>query len=117
MTGLQAILPVLFCSCGTGYGSGPVLSDQRVRPAGPGGHTASMDWRARITTDPAISHGTARIKGTRIMASVVSDNLAAGESVDEILSLYPTLRREDVTAVMAYAADLLRERVVLTTAA
>ena len=76
-----------------------------------------MDWGARITTDLAICHGTACIKGPRIMASVVLNNLAAGESVDETLSLYPTLRREDVTAVMAYAADLLRERVVLTTAA
>jgi uncharacterized protein (DUF433 family) len=31
--------------------------------------------------------------------------------------LYPTLRREDVTAAMAYAAELARERIVLTTAA
>ena len=46
------------------------------------------------------------------MASLALSNLAAGESVDEILGLYPTLRREDVTAVMAYAADLLRERVI-----
>lgn len=51
------------------------------------------------------------------MASVVLDNLAAGQSPDEILQLYPTLRREDVTAVMAYAAELARERVVLTSAA
>lgn len=51
------------------------------------------------------------------MASVVLDNLAAGESVEKILELYPTLRREDVTAVMAYAAELARERVVSTRAA
>lgn len=51
------------------------------------------------------------------MASVVLDNLAAGQSPDEIVQLYPTLRREDVTAVMAYAAELARERVVLTSAA
>ena len=51
------------------------------------------------------------------MASVVLDNLAAGQSLDEILRLYPTLRPEDLTAVMAYAAELARERVVLTSAA
>ena len=77
-----------------------------------GGHTAPMDWRTRITTDPAVCHGKACIKGTRIMASVVLDNLAADQSPNEILRLYPTLRREDVTAVMAYAAELARERVV-----
>jgi uncharacterized protein (DUF433 family) len=76
-----------------------------------------MDWRTRITTDPVVCHGKACIKGTRIMASVVLDNLASGQSPDEILRLYPTLRREDVTAVMAYAAELARERIVLTSAA
>jgi uncharacterized protein (DUF433 family) len=76
-----------------------------------------MDWRTRITTDPAVCHGKACIKGTRVMASVVLDNLAAGQSVEEILQLYPTLRREDVLAVMAYAAELARERIVLTSAA
>ena len=76
-----------------------------------------MDWRTRISTDPAVCHGQACIKGTRIMASVVLDNLAAGQSPDEIVRLYPTLRREDVTAAMAYAAELARERIVLTTAA
>jgi uncharacterized protein (DUF433 family) len=76
-----------------------------------------MDWRTRITTDPAVCHGKACIKGTRIMASVVLDNLAAGQSPDGILRLYPTLGRDDITAVIAYAAELARERVVLTSAA
>ena len=51
------------------------------------------------------------------MVSVVLDNLAEGQSADELLKLYPTLQREDVTAAMAYAAELARERVVLTRAA
>jgi uncharacterized protein (DUF433 family) len=70
-----------------------------------------MDWRTRITTAPEICHGKACIKGTRIMASVVLDNLATGQSPEEILRLYPTLHRDDVMAVMAYAAELARERV------
>ena len=76
-----------------------------------------MNWRTYITTDPNICHGKACIKGTRIMASVVLDNLAEGNSPEEILRLYPTLRREDVGAAIAYAAELARERVVLTSAA
>lgn len=76
-----------------------------------------MDWRTRITTDPAVCHGKACVKGTRIMASVVLDNLASGQSLEEIVRLYPTLDREDVTAVVAYAAELARERIVLTSAA
>lgn len=51
------------------------------------------------------------------MVSVVLDNLAAGHTAEEIVQLYPTLRREDVAAAMSYAAELARERVVLTSAA
>ena len=76
-----------------------------------------MDWRNRISTDPVICHGRACIKGTRIMVSVVLDNLAAGQSINDILRLYPTLHKDDVIAAIAYAAELAHERVVLTSAA
>lgn len=71
-----------------------------------------MSWQARIQVDPAICHGKACIKGTRVMVSVILDNLAEGRSVAEILRSYPTLTAEDVHAPMAYAAELARERVV-----
>jgi hypothetical protein len=37
-----------------------------------------MRWQDHTTVDPAVCHGRACIKGTRIMVSVVLDNLAAG---------------------------------------
>lgn len=76
-----------------------------------------MDWRTHISTDSRICHGKACIQGTRIMVSVVLDNLAAGLSPQEIVDLYPTLRLDDVAAAVAYAAELARERVVITPAA
>ena len=75
------------------------------------------DWRSHISTDPAVCHGKACIKGTRIMVSVVLDNLASGASVQDIVGLYPSLKHEDVAAAIGYAAELARERVVLTSAA
>ena len=71
-----------------------------------------MQWQDYITADPAVCHGKACIKGTRIMVSVVLDNLAAGLSVEELLKSYPGLRPEAVQAAIAYAADLARERFV-----
>jgi len=50
------------------------------------------------------------------MVSAVLDNLAAGANAAEILRLYPSLHAEDVTAAIAYAAELARERVVPTAA-
>jgi uncharacterized protein (DUF433 family) len=71
-----------------------------------------MNWRDRITVDPAVCHGQACIKGTRIMASVVLDNLAAGIGTDELLASYPTLTADDVQAALDYAAELARERTI-----
>lgn len=73
-----------------------------------------MDWRERVTVDPNICHGQACIKGTRIMVTVVLDNLASGVGEDAILTSYPTLTKEDLQAAMAYAAELARERVITT---
>ena len=71
-----------------------------------------MQWRERISVDPSICHGKPCIKGTRVMVSVVLDNLAAGETVDTILRSYPTLKTEDIQASLGYAAELARERIV-----
>ena len=73
-----------------------------------------MDWRDLIVVDPGVCHGQACIRGTRIMASVVLDNLAAGLDIEGLLKSYPSLTREAVQAAVAYAADLARERVVAT---
>ena len=73
-----------------------------------------MKWTEHISVDPNICYGKACIRGTRVMVSVVLDNLAAGLSPSEIVRSYPSLRPEDVSAAMAYAAELARERVVPT---
>jgi uncharacterized protein (DUF433 family) len=70
-----------------------------------------MAWQDRITVNPAVCHGKACIKGTRVMVSVVLDNLAAGESPEEIMRGYH-LENEDVQAAMQYAAELARETVI-----
>lgn len=71
-----------------------------------------MDWREHITVDPLVCHGQACFKGTRVMVSVVLDNLAAGLAAEEILRSYPSLTREAIPSAIAYAADLARERFI-----
>lgn len=71
-----------------------------------------MNWRERITVDPQVCHGKACIKGTRVLVSVILDNLAAGLRAEDILASYPSLAKEDIQAAMAYAADLASERLV-----
>ncbi|HPB39008.1 MAG TPA: DUF433 domain-containing protein [Syntrophorhabdus sp.] len=71
-----------------------------------------MNWRERITANPLVCHGKACIKGTRIMVSIILDNLADNASEEDILKSYPSLSPEDIKAAIAYAAELSRERLV-----
>jgi uncharacterized protein (DUF433 family) len=71
-----------------------------------------MNWRERIIVDPLICHGKASIRGTRIMVSVILDNLADGVSESEILNSYPSLTSEDIKASISYAAELSREKLI-----
>ena len=66
-----------------------------------------------IMIDPHVCHGKACIKGTRIMVSVLLDNLAEGHSVDQILKNYPSLKKEDIHAALGYAAGLAKEEIIV----
>ena len=70
-----------------------------------------MTWQDRISVDPSVCHGKACIRGTRVMVSVILDNLAAGETMEEIMRGYH-LERDDVHAAVQYAAELARETVI-----
>lgn len=68
-----------------------------------------MNWRSRLSANPAVCHGDVCIAGTRVPASVVLDNLAAGLSPEAIVASYPSLRLEDVHAVLDWVAEIARE--------
>jgi len=67
-------------------------------------------WQDHITASTQVCHGKPCIRGTRIMVSVVLDNLAEGLSFDELVEEYPPLTRDDITAAIKYAAELTREQ-------
>ena len=63
----------------------------------------------RISADPNVCHGKPCIRGTRILVSVILDNLAEGRTPQQIVRDYPPLTIEDVKAAIAYAADLVSQ--------
>ena len=71
-----------------------------------------MDWQDRISSNADICHGTPCIRGTRIMVSVILDNLADNVDEETILKNYPSLKHDDIRAAIGYAAELARERFV-----
>jgi uncharacterized protein (DUF433 family) len=66
---------------------------------------------ARISIDPAICHGEACIKGTRIPVHQIVRMLANGDTADSLLKAYPHIQREDILACLDYAASLAEEQV------
>jgi uncharacterized protein (DUF433 family) len=60
----------------------------------------------RITIDPAICHGKPCVRGLRYPVEMLLELLRSGMTVDEVLADYEDLAREDLLAVLAYAARL-----------
>jgi uncharacterized protein (DUF433 family) len=69
---------------------------------------------SRITVDPRIFGGKPIIRGHRLAVEHVLGMLAAGDSADDLLKVYPQLTREDILACLAYARRVVgQERVDL----
>ena len=58
----------------------------------------------RITVDPLICHGAPTIRGMRLRVQDVLELLASGMTYDEILADYEELERDDILAVLEFAA-------------
>jgi uncharacterized protein (DUF433 family) len=65
---------------------------------------------SRITIDPAICHGKPCIRGLRYPVETILELLSSGMTNEEILADYEDLERDDLLAVLAYAAQLARTR-------
>ncbi len=63
----------------------------------------------RIIRDPKICGGEPVFKGTRVTLRTVLASLAAGDSAEEILADFPSLKAEDVQAAIAFAAASAEE--------
>jgi len=61
---------------------------------------------SRITIDPQICHGKPCIRGLRYPVTMILELLASGMTTQEILSDYPDLEQEDISACLQYAARL-----------
>lgn len=60
----------------------------------------------RITLDPEICHGKPCIRGLRYPVEMILDLLSAGMTIEDILADYEDLEREDILAVLEFAARL-----------
>ena len=69
---------------------------------------------SRITIDDAQCGGRPCLRGMRIRVTDILELLGGGASVEEILSDYPYLEREDILASIEYAARQTDHSVLLS---
>ena len=68
-----------------------------------------MDYAAFFIRDPNICGGQLIVRGTRVTVRTILASLAEGANEDQILADFPTLTREAVRAVIAFAAASAEE--------
>ena len=69
----------------------------------------SLDYHQHIMRDPKVCGGEPVIKGTRVTVRTILASLAERDTVQELLNDFPTLKEEDVRAVVAFAAASAEE--------
>ena len=68
-----------------------------------------------IETDHKIMLGKPVIKGTRLTVELILRKLAQGASTKEVITMYPDLNNEKISAVLEYAADTIANEESITT--
>ena len=69
--------------------------------------------KSRITIDERICNGKPTIRGKRITVQTILEFLTAGNSTDEILYQYPSLEKDDITACMQFAVELMNRNFIV----
>lgn len=64
-----------------------------------------------LSSDPEIVSGTVVFRGTRVPMDALFENLAGGTSLEDFLEDFPTVEREQAEAVLALAAEELKQRI------
>lgn len=61
--------------------------------------------RSVVTVDPDVLGGTPVFRGTRVPVKSLFDFLEAGDSIEEFLENFPTVRREQIIELLETARD------------
>lgn len=73
-----------------------------------------MDYQTFFDRDPSICGGVPIIKGTRVPIRTILASLAEGATIEEIMSDFPTLSKESIRAVIAFAAASAEEDIPIS---
>lgn len=76
-----------------------------------------MEQKAIVEVNPKVMMGKPVIKGIRITVEMILEKLAAEDSIEDILSVHPRLKRAHIFAALAFAANMLKGEKIIALAA
>ncbi|WP_016777969.1 DUF433 domain-containing protein [Anaerophaga thermohalophila] len=74
------------------------------------------DWKLHIESDPKKLYGKPVIKNTRISVDLILEKLANGDTYEELIQAYPSIDKEDILACLLFAADAIKNEIILNKA-
>jgi uncharacterized protein (DUF433 family) len=72
-----------------------------------------VNWNLHIESDPDKLFGKPTIINTRISVDLILEKLAAGDTVEDLLAAYPKLSSDDIIACLLFAADSIKNEVII----
>jgi len=75
-----------------------------------------LNWKLHIASDPKILYGKPVIKNTRVPIDLILEKLANGDSHENLLQAYPNLEKDDIIACLLFAADAIKNEIILNKA-
>ena len=75
-----------------------------------------IDWTLHIESDPEKLFGKPVIIKTRIPVDLILEKLAIGDTVDDLIDAYPGITKDDVAACLVFAADSIKNEIIISKA-
>ena len=75
-----------------------------------------VDWTLHIESDPEKLYGKPVIINTRIPVDLILEKLAVGDTIDDLMEAYPKMTKDDVSACLLFAADSIKNEIVISKA-
>ena len=72
-----------------------------------------LDWREYIESNPKVLFGKPVIKETRISVDLILEKLSMGESFDQLSKAYPHIPKEAFFACLSFAAEVIKNEIVI----
>lgn len=75
-----------------------------------------MDYKDYIESNADVMLGKPVVKGTRITVALILKKLSEGATLQELVEAYPNLTPASISAVLAYASDIVSNETIIPAA-